>query len=235
MNGGWLLCDFHIHTSYSDGSLSLNDVVNLYGGKSFDAISVTDHILDHRAFEICIKKDQDPMVINKSDFNDYLHALWNESRRAWENFGMLLIPGVEITNETDGYHILAIDIKEYIEPGLPVEEIINRIHAQGGIAIAPHPHRGALDGTQQLMYLWNNHEKFATLFDSWEVANREDLFNVVGLKKLNYIANSDFHEKGHLYSWKTLIGCEKNIEAIKCAIRKNDAVSIYLFRENLVL
>jgi predicted metal-dependent phosphoesterase TrpH len=135
MNGAWLLCDFHIHTSYSDGSLSLNDVVNLYGGQSFDAISVTDHILDHRAFENCIKRNQDPMVINKSDFSDYLHALWNESRRAWENLGMLLIPGVEITNETDGYHILAIDIKEYIEPGLPVEEIINRIHAQGGTAM----------------------------------------------------------------------------------------------------
>jgi len=59
------------------------------------------------------------MVISKTDFNDYLHTLWGEARRAWEKFGMLLIPGVEITNNTNGYHILAIDIKEYIEPGLP--------------------------------------------------------------------------------------------------------------------
>jgi hypothetical protein len=74
-----------------------------------------------------------------------------------------------------------------------VEVIVDRIHAQGGIAIAPHPHRGALDGTQQLMYLWNNHE------------------------------------------WKTIVGCDKNVEAVKQALRKNDAVSIYLFREGKVL
>jgi predicted metal-dependent phosphoesterase TrpH len=179
-----------------------------------------------------MENDQDPMVIRKADFNDYLHTLWGEARRAWEEFGMLLIPGAEITNNTEGYHILAIDIKEYIEPGLPVEDIVRQIHAQGGIAIAPHPHRGALDGTQQLMYLWDHHERFRSLFDAWEVANRDDLFNVVGLKKFNYIANSDFHEKRHLYSWKTVIGCDKNVEAVKCAIRKNEAVSINLFREN---
>jgi hypothetical protein len=38
MNGQWLLCDFHIHTQFSDGSLSLNEVVNLYGNNAFDAI-----------------------------------------------------------------------------------------------------------------------------------------------------------------------------------------------------
>jgi hypothetical protein len=70
------------------------------------------------------------------------------------------------------------------------------------------------------------------IFDAWEVANRDDVFNVVGLKRFNYIANSDFHEKKHLYSWKSLIGCDKNIEAIKSTIRKNDAVSIYLLRKD---
>jgi hypothetical protein len=210
-----MFCDFHIHTTFSDGSLSLKEVVTLYGKAAFDAICITDHILDRDAFDRCVQKGQNPMVIHPSDFDHYLHALWRQAGRAWEDFGLLLIPGVEITNETRGYHILAVDIKEYIEPGLSVEEIVNQIHAQGGIAIAPHPHRGALDGPQQLKYLWNNHDKFSTLFDTWEVANRDDLFNVVGLKKFNYVANSDFNETSHLYSWKTLIGCEKNVEAIK--------------------
>jgi predicted metal-dependent phosphoesterase TrpH len=234
MNGGWLLSDFHIHTTFSDGTLGLNEVVNLYGNNAFDAISITDHILDHESYELSLQNEQDPMVICKADFKDYLHTLWSQARRAWQEFGMLLIPGVEITNNTKGYHILAIDIKEYIEPGLPVDEIVNKIHEQGGIAIAPHPHRGALDGTQQLMYLWDNHERLTNLFDTWEVANRDDLFNVVGLKKFNYIANSDFHERRHLYSWKTLLGCEKNVEAVKHAIRENEAVSIYLFREDKI-
>jgi predicted metal-dependent phosphoesterase TrpH len=231
MHKQWLLCDFHIHSQYSDGSLELKDVVSLYGSEAFDAISITDHILDRHSFAYCQKHQQDPMVIRKPDFNDYLHALWIEARRAWQKFGMLLIPGTEITNNTAGYHILAIDIKEYIEPGLPVEEIVEEIHRQGAIAIAPHPHRGSLDGTQELMHLWNNHEKYADLFDAWEVANRDDLFNVVGIKKFNYIANSDFHQKRHLYSWKTIIGCDQNTEAVKHALQQNDAVSIYLFRK----
>jgi hypothetical protein len=58
---------------------------------------------------------------------------------------------------------------------------------------------------------------------------------VVGLHKFNYIANSDFHETGHLYSWETLIGCDKNVDAVKHALHKNDAVSIYLFRKSKVL
>jgi len=50
------------------------------------------------------------------------------------------------------------------------------------------------------------------------------------LKKFNYIASSDFHEKRHLHSWKTLLQCEKNVESVKDAIRKNDRVSLFLYR-----
>lgn len=85
-------------------------------------------------------------------------------------------------------------------------------------------------GEDPSVYLWKNHERLATMFDAWEVANRDDLFNVVGLKKFNYIANSDFHEERHLLSWKTLLRCEKNIEAVKEAIRNNDRVSLFLYR-----
>jgi len=53
----------------------------------------------------------------------------------------------------------------------------------------------------------------------------------VGLKKYNYIANSDFHRREHLYSWKTLLRCEKNVEAVKEAIVRNEEVAIYLMRK----
>jgi hypothetical protein len=57
MDGQWLLCDFHIHTHFSDGSLSLKKVVDLYGNHAFDAISITDHILDQHSYEQCLKDD----------------------------------------------------------------------------------------------------------------------------------------------------------------------------------
>ena len=45
----FLLCDFHVHTRWSDGRLSLREVIDLYGqtGK-FDVIAITDHILMKR-------------------------------------------------------------------------------------------------------------------------------------------------------------------------------------------
>ena len=46
MNGNWLLCDFHIHTDFSDGALPLREVIDLYGGKGFDVIGVSDHIAE---------------------------------------------------------------------------------------------------------------------------------------------------------------------------------------------
>ena len=226
----WLLCDFHIHTALSDGELPLEDVIDLYGKNGFDAIAITDHILDDVSEQKRIELGAD-YAVSEEGFDAYLRKLWQQARRAWRQYNMLVIPSAEITNNTAGYHILGIDLKEYIDPSQDVEHITEQIHAQEAIAVAPHPHRGKLDGTGELMHLWDNHEKYASMFDSWEVANRDDLFNVVGLKKFNYIANSDFHYPRHLYSWKTLLRCEKNTEAIKEAIRQNSGVSVYLFRE----
>ena len=45
----FLLCDFHVHTRWSDGRLSLREVVDLYGKtRRFDVIAITDHILMER-------------------------------------------------------------------------------------------------------------------------------------------------------------------------------------------
>ena len=38
-----LLCELHAHTTWSDGALSLRELVDLYGGLGFDALCVTDH------------------------------------------------------------------------------------------------------------------------------------------------------------------------------------------------
>ena len=80
------------------------------------------------------------------------------------------------------------------------------------------------------LFLWKNRDKYAKYIDAWEIANRDDVFNVISLKKYNYIANSDFHKAHHLYSWKTLLNCEKDVDAVKNCIRHNKGVAITLFR-----
>ena len=81
------------------------------------------------------------------------------------------------------------------------------------------------------LYFWENQDIYAPLLDAWEIANRDNIFNDIGLKRLPFIANSDFHKPKHIYSWKTLIHCEKDPEAIKDCIRRNEHIAITLYRE----
>jgi predicted metal-dependent phosphoesterase TrpH len=39
-----LLCHRHAHTRWSDGALTLPELVDLYGQKGFDVFCVTDHV-----------------------------------------------------------------------------------------------------------------------------------------------------------------------------------------------
>ena len=41
-----LLCDFHIHSNYSDGKLSVPEIIDFYGEHGFDCICITDHLAD---------------------------------------------------------------------------------------------------------------------------------------------------------------------------------------------
>jgi hypothetical protein len=50
----------------------------------------------------------------------------------------LILPGVEISSR-DG-HIIALGINEMIQPRLPADDTIQRIHNQDGVAIIPHPY-----------------------------------------------------------------------------------------------
>jgi predicted metal-dependent phosphoesterase TrpH len=226
----WLYCDFHIHTTWSDGSLTLKEVVELYGQSGFDVIAITDHLLDSNSQRQEIERSGRHFGIGAERYAEYRRELWKAARYAWETYNMLLLPGIELTNNTGKYHILALDNKEIVNPDLEVEEILREITQQGAVSVACHPFVRNHSGESPSEYLWSNMDRFATMFDAWEVANRDDLFNIIGLKKFHYVANSDFHEKRHLHSWKTLLRCAKNTEAVKEAIRKNDAVSIFLYR-----
>jgi len=50
----------------------------------------------------------------------------------------LILPGVEISSR-DG-HIIALGISEMVQPGLPADDTIQRVHEQDGVAIVPHPY-----------------------------------------------------------------------------------------------
>jgi hypothetical protein len=153
--------------------------------------------------------------------------------RALAKYGMLVIPGVEITknylSEQESAHVLLVDVKRYISAELPWDDILVEGRRQGALVIACHPHYTDHE-VHDTLYFWNNRQKFSRHFDAWEVANRSDLFSVVSLNNYPILANGDFHKAQHLYSWKTLLPCEKDVEAVKACIRDNRGVAITLFR-----
>ena len=236
----FLLCDFHVHTQWSDGKLSVSEVVDLYGSTGkFDVIAITDHIL--------MKKDllaragrlatlgRRAFGVRENDFEHYIDNVRSEARRALEQYGMLVVPGAEITqNQLRGRknsHIIALDIKKYISADQSADAILREIRRQGGLSIACHPHhRHPRRFEISTCYMWDHREELSSLVDVWEAANRDDLFPVTSLKHYPYIANSDFHKPKHLYSWKTLVRCEKSWPAVRKALRSNVDVALTLFR-----
>ena len=228
-----LLCDFHIHTTWSDGSVGLRRTVDLFGQAGFDVIAVTDHVIsDHNALGKIAHRLR--LSITKDNFGDYLAAVRQEAERAWERYGMLVIPGVEITKNcfsTDrSAHFLLIDVKAFVSAAWDYEKIFLEAKRQGALTIACHPHHTSEKMARDTLFLWNNRERYGRYIDAWEVANRDDVFNVISLKKFPYIAGSDFHRVRHLYSWKSLLNCQKEIQAVKECIRYNRGVAITLFR-----
>jgi processive 1,2-diacylglycerol beta-glucosyltransferase len=164
-------------------------------------------------------------------------VIGREARRARRRYGMLVLTGLEFNKDgptsKSSAHLLGVDLKEPISPRLDLLRTIERIHAQDGLAVASHPHVMKSEWAKDTLYLWENQEQFIPVIDAWEIANRNNLFAPVSLKRLPFLANSDFHKPKHIYSWKTLLDCEKEPEAIKECIRRNQHISITLYRGTL--
>ena len=143
-----MLCDFHIHTTFSDGSLEMRETIDLFGQAGFDVIAITDHVVNGdnvmgkfaRRFDLSVRGD---------NFDEYLAAIREEAARAWDKYGMLVIPGVEISKnylaKAESAHLLLLDIKEFIPACMDYEEIFREARRQGLVVGRPAPqgvHRG---------------------------------------------------------------------------------------------
>lgn len=228
-----LLCDFHIHTTYSDGSVELRRAIDIFGQAGFDVIAITDHVVngDNSLGKLAHRFRYS---VTSGNFYRYIDHITEEAERAKKRYDMLVIPGVEISKNhltaDKSAHILILDIRDFIPACWSYEEIFLEARKQEALIVACHPYYMTPKTDRDTLFLWNNRDRYARFIDAWEIANRDDVFNVVSLKKYPYLANSDFHKPRHLYSWKTLLNCEKKTAAIKQCIKHNKGVAMTLFR-----
>jgi 3',5'-nucleoside bisphosphate phosphatase len=214
-------CDLHIHSQFSDGKLSIAEIVDLFGCRGFGAIAITDHVCEQDSLIGRVSHGLS-YSLSKKTFPEYIAAIKKEAVRAWETYRMLVIPGFEITKNSfvnqRSAHILVLGVEEFISPDLEVEDILERAKELKGLTIAAHPFYTG-DFEFQTFYLWSRRKKLKNLIDAWELNYRKNISSEVMNSGLPLIANSDFHHKGHFASWKTKIFSSKNQNEIFNSIR----------------
>jgi len=223
------LADMHVHSNHSDGHLSVSALVDMYGRLGFGAIAITDHVCEQNTFLGAAARYLEKTLTPKS-FASYQEDLERERIRAWREYGMVLIPGLELTKNSifnhRSSHVLGLGIREYIAPEAEPVHLAKEIRRQGGCAIAAHP-VPTRKFEAQTFYLWNNREEFRHEFDAWEVASGKVWFDEVQSEKFPMIANSDLHHPSQLESWKTVFDCERSESAILNAIRAQELDTVY--------
>ncbi len=92
-----LLCDFHVHTNYSDGKLPLPDVIDFYGARGFDCICITDHLGDPRRL-IGKFSELINLTLSRDQLGAYFEVIARERRRAWRKYEMIVMTGIEFNS-----------------------------------------------------------------------------------------------------------------------------------------
>jgi hypothetical protein len=223
-----LLADFHVHTKWSDGNLELSEVIDLFGRSGHDVIAITDHVVNTDSL-VGKVTHRWKLTLTRANFSDYLDAVERERRRAWDQYGMIVLTGVELTQNAitrrNSAHVLALGIDEFISADGTVEDMLVRAKERAKVVVACHPNEMS-DWYANTFYLWKRRIEVAELIDLWEVACRWDLFTQVSRARLRYIGNSDFHKPEHLYAWKTLLPCEKNERSILDTLKNGHGLAL---------
>jgi predicted metal-dependent phosphoesterase TrpH len=228
-----LLCELHTHTTWSDGALTMRELVDLYGSLGFDVLAVTDHSC--RADDPWIApEDRAPRGVHAGNYADYLGELDDEAARALDRYDMLLLPGLELTwNDLDAFraaHALALGIRTFVPLDDGFEAALATAREAGAAIVAAHPFADEADqsAARTTRRFAHDRERLAPLVDRYELFNRTRLFAWVEEARLPFVATGDFHQTEHLAGWKTLMPCAKDTATLIGYLRSE--LPVYLTR-----
>jgi predicted metal-dependent phosphoesterase TrpH len=214
-----LLCELHAHSTWSDGELDLDRLVDLYGERGFDVLCITDHVV--RA------ADPTSHAVGERTYAAYLEAVDGAAERARRDHRMLVIPGLELTySDMDAdvaVHALAVGLRRYVGVDDGPRAAMAEARAAGAAIIAAHPHGDERDPTPgrttRGVYLDPAHMR--GLVDRYELVNRHDVFAWVARARLPSVACGDAHRAEHVHTWKTLLACDASQEDVIAHLRSD--------------
>jgi hypothetical protein len=196
------LADLHVHSTFSDGQMTIPEIVDFYGSRGFGAIAITDHIVEHRGL-LGKAAGYLNLALSPATFPLYRAIIRSEADRAWRQYKMVVIPGFELSKNSwfnhRSAHVLGLGIKEFMTADGDIKDLARAIRAQGALAIAAHPvSTGKFE--PQTFHLWSRREELRNEFDAWEVASGTRYFDEVHESGLPLLATSDLHRASQINS-----------------------------------
>jgi predicted metal-dependent phosphoesterase TrpH len=206
---GPLLCELHAHTRWSDGELTVAELVDLHGRSGFDVLCVTDHVVrsdDPWRFEEGLRFS----AIEEAAFPLYLSEIEREAARAWRTYGLLVVSGLELTfNDPEpvmAAHTVAIGLREFVSMDDGIAHAMRSAAEAGAAIIAAHPNADEPEPVRgRLTKRFSRDAGLRALAHRFELFNRSQLFGWVADAGLPAVASGDFHTPRHLAGWKTLL------------------------------
>lgn len=187
--------DSHIHSKYSPDSKSkIENIIKIAKNRNIDIIGISDH-----------------NTVEGSEI----------AQKLTKNDDIFVMPSIEISS-LEG-HIIGYGCQENIKRDLSAEETIDLIHAQGGLAIIPHPYCFYRHG------LLCKKDYKDLKIDAIETKNARFIIGYCNNRakklskkeKLPGLGASDAHYYKFVGDCYSKIDCEKNIDSILKAIKEN--------------
>ncbi|KAJ2782173.1 hypothetical protein H4R18_002438 [Coemansia javaensis] len=204
-----VLLDAHLHTTYSDGSLSPKQVVEYALANGYNAIIVTDHQTIEgsiAARDYALEHHRDEIVV---------------------------ITGMEYSCCRIHMNLIGINESVTVSPPFPSDDelrsVIKKVHDIGGLVIVNHiPWSNATVlpwGTARLPDNPTREQLLDWGVDGFEVVN-QDIFDLrtyqfiqAHADRLVGVTGSDMHVPGPTYAWTTINARNRTAEAILAEIR----------------
>jgi len=160
------ISSFHMHTVYSDGIKTIDELINDSFKEDYSIIAVSDHNNNNffNILESCADKE--------SGFNFDLEKVNNYTLKIIDSFDndndnkkdiVYLLKASEIMAQ-EGVEVLGIGYANKPDSYQPLENIINELKEQGALIMAPHPAVLILGGMGE-----ENIKKYADILDGIEI------------------------------------------------------------------
>ena len=240
-----LKSDLHVHTFYSDGNVSPEYRMQEAWTDGLDVIAITDHV-EYRRWEgqmVTFLKGYMPegtqgvntnlvnKAANEKGILSDLNLPYQAAKSSAANYGLLLIPGIEITRDplTIGhYNALFIEDANTIYDANPIQSIKNA-RKQGAFIMQNHPgwRRKNLEVLEFEQEVYDRN-----LIDGVEIMNGSEFYPSVveRASKLGLFmaANTDIHgttardytSVGQMRDMTLILAKDKSLESVKEALKE---------------